>query len=129
MMPRTHRCWSCVAQQHKLAATPTKALSDQTQPNKLGLDAKPAKLPSKPAPPSQAGELSIFGLLLYIYFSVNGLPYPITSHPYNHSQIPIHLRRTEMRTRIKNRCAALLTDVRRQCGGLNWLAGVGRPSL
>lgn len=60
------------AQQQKLAAAPKKALSGQAQPNKPGLDAKPAKLPSKPAPPSQAGELLIFGLLLYIYFSVNG---------------------------------------------------------
>lgn len=42
------------AQQQKLAAAPKKALSGQAQPNKPGLDAKPAKLPSKPAPPSQA---------------------------------------------------------------------------
>ncbi|PRQ57409.1 putative hyaluronan/mRNA-binding protein [Rosa chinensis] len=39
------------AHQQKLAAAPKKA---QAQPNKPGLDAKPAKLPSKPAPPSQA---------------------------------------------------------------------------
>ena len=40
------------AQQHKLAAAPKKA-----QPTKPGVDTKPAKLPSKPVAPAQAGKL------------------------------------------------------------------------
>lgn len=47
------------AQQQKLAAAPKKALPAQNKPGAQGQETKPAKLPSKPAPPAQAGE--IFG--------------------------------------------------------------------
>lgn len=49
------------AQQQKLAAAPKKALPAQNKSGAQGQETKPAKLPSKPAPPAQAGE--IFGFL------------------------------------------------------------------